>query len=143
MLVYRGGILSAESEGVLPPWAVEALVWIVLAVTGLFTGTYAWLFKDVMRRVKSLEGNEKNHATALSVTDLEMRMAPMISRTELLSHLDQLRDDQERRNEQLREDQRRMHQENRDDNAAIRSDNAATRNDIRAVHSRVDELFSK
>jgi hypothetical protein len=121
--------VSVESEVTLPPWAIKALIWIVIAITSLFTGTYGWLFRDVMRRVKMLESNEKNHASVLSVAALEVR-----SRTELLAYLKQMREDQDQLNAQVRDDRQRLHQENRDDNAALRSD-------VRAVHARVDELF--
>lgn len=131
------------SQGSLPPWAINIIVWACLVLSAGFTGLLAWFLKKYSGKIDALEKNQKTFATAETVAQMELRIAPLASRTELLAHLEQMREDQERRNDQMRDDQRRMHQENRDDNAAIRSDNAATRADIRAVHSRVDELFTK
>jgi hypothetical protein len=152
--------VSVESEGALQPWVIKALIWIAISITSLFTATYGWLFRDVVHRVKALEGNDKKYATALSVSQLEVRSRTELlaylkqmrddqerlalsvsqlevrSRTELLAYLKQMRDDQEGLSEQVRDDQQRLHKENRDDNSALRSD-------VRAVHTRVDELFRK
>jgi hypothetical protein len=136
-------VSDGSESGSLPPWAINLVLWACLVLSGGFTGLLAWFFRKYSGKIDALEKNQKSFATAESVAQMELRIVPLISRTELLAHLEQIRDDQERRNEVLREDQQRMHKENRDDNAAIRSDNAATRSDIRAVHSRIDELFSK
>jgi hypothetical protein len=136
-------VSDGSESGSLPPWAISIIVWAALILSGGFSGLLAWFLRKYSGKIDALEKNQKSFATAESVAQMELRIVPLISRTELLAHLEQIRDDQERRNEQSREDQQRMHQENRDDNAAIRSDNAATRSDIRAVHSRIDELFSK
>jgi hypothetical protein len=135
--------VSVESEGPLPQWAINVVIWVCMILSAGFTGLLAWFFRKYSLKIDALEENQKRFATAESVTEMELRITPMVSRSEFLAYMQQMREDQERQNQRLRDDRQRLHQENRDDNAALRTDNAALRVDIRAVHSRVDELFSK
>jgi hypothetical protein len=128
--------VSVESEGALPQWAINVVIWVCMILSAGFTGLLAWFFRKYSLKIDALEENQKHFATAESVLEMQLLITPMISRTELLSYMNQMREDQEKINEQMRGDRQRLHQENRDDSAALRSD-------VRAVHARVDELFGK
>jgi len=128
--------VSDSPHEALPQWAVNIVVWACLVLSAGFTGLLGWFLRKYSLKIELLEKNQKLFATMDSVARMQLQIAPLISRTEFLAHLQQMREDNDRRNEQMREDRLQMHKENRDDNAALRAD-------VRAVHSRVDELFGK
>lgn len=126
----RSGIeLSGQAESALPQWAIDSLVWMALVLSAGFTAILGWFLRKYIRKIDVLEENQKKFATAESVAQMELRMSPMISRTEFLAHLQQLREDTEKRNDQMREDRQRMHQENQ--------------NSLSNLHKRVDQLFQR
>ncbi|MDP9089189.1 MAG: hypothetical protein M3O26_10680 [Pseudomonadota bacterium] len=137
--------MAVEPQNSLPQWAINALIWFALLVTSVCTGSFGWFLRKYILKVDNLEKRQQSFATAESVDALELRMAPMISRAELVAHLTQMRDESDKRFEQLRDDRQRQHQENLENGKALREEladnSAAIRNDLRAVHIRVDDIF--
>lgn len=120
---------------------------IIVALIGAVWALHQRMFGRVEAKVDVLTENQKNFASVESVAQLELRMLPLISRTELLSYMGQMRDDAEKRSDQMREDRQRMHQENLDSIKSVRTDisdlREAVRQDVSGVHTRVDDLFRK
>lgn len=125
----EGRELSGQPESSLPQWAIDSLVWMALVLSAGLTTMLGWFLRKYIRKIDVLEENQKKFATVESVAQMELRMSPMISRTEFLAHLQQLREDTEKRNDQMREDRQRMHQENQ--------------NSLSNLHKRVDQLFQR
>jgi hypothetical protein len=125
-------------DSALPPWAVDALVWIALAILGLFTGIIGWFTRKYITLVDShaklIGSMSATYATIEMVNDMEDKIPELVTRTELVSYMRQMKEDAEDRREQDRQEALRMHKENLDNGMA-------TRTDIRAVHERVDALF--
>lgn len=121
--------MSGQPESSLPQWAIDSLVWMALVLSAGLTTMLGWFLRKYIRKIDVLEENQKKFATVESVAQMELRMSPMISRTEFLAHLQQLREDTEKRNDQMREDRQRMHQENQ--------------NSLSNLHKRVDQLFQR
>jgi hypothetical protein len=116
-----------NSDSTLPQWAINCLIWVAVAIVGLYTGFVGWFTRKYIIKVdfnsEAIAAFPANYATIEMVTDMEDKLPGLVSRTELVSYMQQMRDDQ-----------LRMHRENLDNGAS-------TRADIRAVHERVDALF--
>jgi hypothetical protein len=119
------------SESAIPQWAIDLLVWIALAVIGLFTGVIGWFTRKYIVKVdvhSDLIGAiSATYATIKMVNAMEEKIPSMVSRAEFLAYM---RD--------FREDQLRMHKDNLDSSKTTRDE---IREDIRAVHQRVDDIF--
>jgi hypothetical protein len=115
--------MSVDTPTSIPQWVINILVWVFLLYTGIigwFTRKY---FVKTDTHTDQLGAIPSIYATIKMVNDMEDKLPGLVSRTELVSYMQQMRD------EQLR-----LHKENLDNGMA-------TRSDIRAVHERVDELF--
>ena len=128
--------MAVDAQSSLPQWIISPLVWILVFFASLITGSVGWLWRAVWLRLTTVE---------TGIKDLELRMAPLISRTELLAHLKQMREESDQRFGILREDYQRTHQENLDSRKQLRQEivdnGAAVRGDIRGVHARIDDVF--
>lgn len=120
---------------------------LISTLFGVIVVIGSWVFTKLYGKVDVLAENQKHFASVESVVHLEARVLPLVSRTELLAYMAQMRDDAEKRNDQMREDRQRMHQENLDSIKSVRTDiselREAVREDVSGVHSRVDDLFRK
>ena len=117
-----------QPEG-LPQWAVNGLIWVVVTTSSIITGVLGWFTRKYIVKVDRLEEHQGKFATKVAMAELEQRIPGLVSRTEFLSYMSQLRDETEKRNDQMRDDRARMHRENIDS--------------IHAVHTRVDDLFKE
>jgi hypothetical protein len=115
------------ADGILPQWAINAIIWVAVAVLSMFIGVLGWFTRKYILKVDGhadlLGAIPATYATIEMVNDMEETISGLVSRSELIAYMKELRD------EQLR-----MHKDNLD---ASRD----TRSDIRAVHDRVDALF--
>lgn len=119
--------MAVETSTSLPQWAINALIWAVVAVVSLFTGILGWFTRKYIIKVDFLAEKHASYpstyATIEMVNAMEEKLSALVSRAELVAYMQQMRDDQ-----------LRLHKENLDNGMA-------TRTDIRAVHERVDALF--
>lgn len=127
---------NSQSDGYLPQWAVNALVWFVMFIISITTGTIGWFTRKHLVKFDKLERNQGTFATKLEVAELELKIPTLISRIEFLAYMAQLREETERHYTRMSEERLRMHLENLGSIETVRTD-------IRAVHSRVDELYNK
>jgi hypothetical protein len=104
-------------------------------VLGLLVGLIAWVGEVYRRRVDSHQQLLSNFVNRKELEAWEQKVANLITRAEFLAHMRQLSDETDRRNVQTREEHMRMHEQNVSNNLALRED-------IRSVHSRIDELFT-
>lgn len=135
--------MSVDTPSSLPPWAISALIWICIGLTTISGGTGGWLFKKVWRKVEELEKASAHFATKSEVAQVALQIAPMVSRAELLAHLEQMRDDNAARDRRMQEDRERMHRENQAAINGVREDVKEARSDVRAIHQRIDVLNTK
>lgn len=119
--------MAVETSTSLPQWAINALIWVVVSVVGLFTGILGWFTRKYIIKVDAhaewIASCPAKYATIEMVNAMEEKLPALVSRAELVAYM-----------QQMREDQLRLHKENLDNGMA-------TRTDIRAVHERVDALF--
>jgi hypothetical protein len=135
--------VSADAQSSLPQWAINALVWICLALSGAFIGSLGWILRKYTRKVDDLENLTKTFATTQDVLAIEMRIAPMVSRAELLAHLQQMREDNAARDKRMQDERERMHQENKAGTAGLREELREARADVREIHKRIDDVLTK
>lgn len=129
---------TPDPNSTLPPWATEVLFWIIGGLIGLLQVISGWIFISMHRRIDKVEKSMENTIPGL------------VSRLELIATLQQMREDAEKRDSQTREDRRNMHVDNqsaiqnlRNDISAMReNDIGGLREDLRAVHGRIDEVLN-
>jgi hypothetical protein len=119
--------MSVDTSASLPQWAVNALIWFALVVAGSFITLFGWIQRKYIVKVDS-HGEQLGKlasifATLEVVDEMDGKIIGLVSRSELLAYM-----------KDLREEQLRMHKENLDNSHA-------TRSDIRSVHERVDDIF--
>lgn len=134
--------MSAEQTS-LPQWAINGLVWGCLALSGGFIALLGWFLRKYTRKVDELEKLTKTFVTGEQMVAIDLRIAPMVSRVELLAHLEQMREDNATRDRRMQEDRERMHQENKAGTAALRDELKEARTDVRAIHQRIDDVLTK
>lgn len=126
-----------------PQWLISPLAWVLALFATLIIGGAGWFWRVVWLRVTTVEGAVKD--LALKHKDLQLEMAPLISRNELVAHLTQMREESDAKFSQLRDDRQRMHQEHLDRAEQLREqiveNGNAVRADIRSVHARIDDVF--
>lgn len=107
---------------------------VVLSLLSALGTVGAWIVAHYVKKIDDIEkekaGFSETYATRAQVADLELRMAQTVSRNELAMHMTK-----------LSEERQRMHEENLDRLNRVSADVSETRDDIRAVHSRIDELL--
>jgi hypothetical protein len=133
----------------IPSWAVSGLIWIFVALGGVVVTVIGWLqrmhiltTKEHSKQISELKSKQETFATVTAMNELEQRIPSLVTRTELVAYMAQLREDTEKRSDQMREDRLRMHDENQKGIAAVVEQVGAVRTDIRAVHARVDTLYT-
>lgn len=132
-----------DPNSVLPQWAVNLLTWFAVTILSLFTLTIGWFTRKYIVKVdnheKTLGKIPSTYATILSVAAVDKRLDESIpglaTKLELIAYMRQMEENFERRHQETREDRKRMHEENLENNLALRDD-------VRAVHSRVDQVFA-
>jgi hypothetical protein len=116
-----------NSDGDLPQWAINALIWFAVLVTGLFTGIFGWMQRKYILKVDSHEDQigklSSIFATLEVVNEMEDKISALVSRSELLAYM-----------KDLRAEQLRMHGEN------LNNGNQ-TRADIGKIHERIDSVL--
>lgn len=128
----------------LPPWAINWVIelavgiWVLLtAIIGFFTRKYMGIVDDF----------PSTYATIERVKDMEDRIPALVSRTELIGFMQQIKEDSDKRHDQHVEAQLRMHSENlaagAETRKAIADLGTETRQGISAVHQRVDQIFNR
>lgn len=131
----------SEPDHQLPPWAISGLLWLCLALFGIVSTAFRWIFGGLHRRMKDLETAQKKMATSASVTALEMRVAPLVSRSELLAYMKQMRDDSDERFTQLTADRKSMHEQNSERIDNVNANVSEASSNIRALSARIDRIL--
>ena len=135
-----------EPDGALPQWAINALLWFVVALVGLGTTMLGWFMrkyvflkmeeheKQFVAHGKQFEDLPKVYATLVMVKELKDVLPDFVSRGEFLAHIRQIAEDAKERHENNREDRQRQHMEN----LARIADLTAS---FRDMHARIDQVL--
>jgi hypothetical protein len=114
-----------------PPWVFVALTWFGGSLATVITAILAYFLNLYRKKVDALE---KNSVTRGDMAALELRMAKLASRRELISYLEQWRDERTRMHEENKASIERLHND-------IETTRSQVRDDIQTVHRRIDELL--
>src|ERR1700743_1439884 len=108
--------LPTNSEGELPPWDIGWLIWILLAIGGLAVTVMGWFTKKYI--VKKIDDHDTQlgaipatYATIIMVKEMEDKIPDLVTRKELVSYMQQMKDDSDKRHGAHLEAQLRMHAE--------------------------------
>lgn len=127
-----------------PPWAIHWVIEIAVGIWGLLTIIIGWFTRKYIGIVDAFP---ETYATISRVKEMEEKIPELVSRTELLSFLQQMKEDSDKKNDEHVEAQLQMHRDNLQAGAEMRKvvgdGGIETRALIGAVHARVDALFAR
>ncbi len=107
-----------NQEIVYPPW----IIYLAFGLNGVLAAIFAYFLNLYRLKIDNLE---KTSVSNERIAKIEIVVAELASRKELIAYMTQ-----------IREDRMAMHQENLDNFRELRAD-------VRSVHQRVDEILSK
>jgi hypothetical protein len=127
-----------SQESGYPPWVFVALTWVGGSLATAIVGLFFWVLNLYRKKVDALE---KNSVTKADMAALELRMAELASRRELIAYLEQWRDERTRMHEENKASIAQLHDDIETTRSEVRSARSEVRDDIRAVHNRIDQVL--
>lgn len=133
--------MAADAPSNVPQWAVNWILSGVLVVVGACTTFIGWVMRRYVMKVDALMDKQSRFATTEQLEEVKFTLAPLITRQELAGYINQMREDNNAHYERMRQDRLQMHLDNQRAIEAVSAQIKESRDDIRAVHTRIDDIL--